>query len=219
MPTAGAVMDQAAALLNDPSKVDYTYTVQLPYLKSAYNKLQLRLHSLGLPVIEEISSTIDVAINATTVTYPADLVQPIKLEERLDGTSDLFVKVEKIDDIPEMDPVSNIMYWNWREEVIYINPPTTAREVLLKYFKSLTAIADQSTNIPVINSLEYLANKTAALCARFIGENPTRADSLDILAAEALDLLLGNEIKNKQNQPKRPKGYGYRRRQSGLSLI
>ena len=202
-------MDQAAALLNDISKVDYSYTVQLPYLKSAYNKLLLRLQDNGVTVIEEISTAINVAADATFVTLPSDLIQPIKLEERLDNTSELYQSVEKVNAIPELTQLDYIAVWNWREEVIYINPPRLAREVKLTYIKSLTALADHTTNIPIINSLEYLANKTAALCARFIGENPTRATELDLEAGEALSLAIGVEVKAKQSNPVRPKGYGY----------
>lgn len=209
MPTAAAVMQEAAALLNDPSRVDYTYAVQLPFLKSAYNKLLLRLQDNGVTVLEEISTAINVAIDATTVTSPADLLQPVKLEERLDNSTDLYQPVAKVDAIPEIEQLSYIAYWNWREEVIYINPPSLAREVKLTYIKTLTAIVDENTTIPVINSLEYLANKTAALVTRFIGENPTRATELDLEAAEALGMLLGVEVKAKQSNPVRPKGYGY----------
>ena len=202
-------MDQAAALLNDVAKADYTYVAQLPYLKSAYNKLLLRLQDNGVPVVEEISTAINVAANATYVASPADLIQPIKLEERLDNTSELYRLVEKIDAIPELEQLDYIAVWNWREEVIYINPPRLAREVKLTYIKSFTALVDFNSSIPIINSQEYLANKTAALCARFVGENPTRADQLDNEAAEALSLMIGVEVKAKQSNPVRPKGYGY----------
>ena len=208
MPLASAVMDESAALLNDASKTLYTYAVQLPFCASAWNKLQLELYVYGLIVIQEISAVIEVAADATLIASPSDLIQPIEVQERKDGTTDLFVDVEEVAEIPEMDQVEDIIYWTWREEVIYINSPSTAREAKVRYKKGLNACSSQSSSLNVINSLEYLANKTAALCARSIGENPTRADALEIEASQALDRLLRSEINAKQSLPVRPHGYG-----------
>jgi hypothetical protein len=149
-----------------------------------------------------------VAANAIEVTLPSDTVLPIELGERANNTTDLFSGVEEVDDIPEMDQLEYIAYWTWREEHLYINSPSTAREVKLKYWKSLAAITGDSSSISVLNSTEYLANKTAALCARYIGENPTRADALDGEAERALHMMLAVEAKSKQNRPVRPRGYG-----------
>lgn len=208
MALASTVMDRAAALLNDSARSLYSYTVQLPYLKSAWDRLQMKLQLNGIPVVEEISSVTNVAANATYITSPSDLVMPLAISERADETSDLFVDVEYVSDIPEMDQEDTIIYWTWREEVLYINPPATNREVKIRYLKSLTAISGESTSLAVLNSTEYLAYKTAALCARYIGENPVRADYLDMEAQSALEELLAIEVKAKQAVPVRPRSYG-----------
>jgi hypothetical protein len=56
MPLASVIMDESASLLNDASRSIYSYTVQLPYLKSAWNKLQVELQNQGIPVIKEVSA-------------------------------------------------------------------------------------------------------------------------------------------------------------------
>lgn len=208
MPLASTIHDEAASLLNDTSKQLYTNAVQLPYLKSAWNKLQLKLQENGIPVMREESAVIDVAATSTTISLPSDFLQPIKVEERPDGSSDLYEDVSEVDDIPEMDPVDEVRYWTWREETMQINPPSTAREVKLTYWKSLNPVTGDSSNLNVLNSTEYLANKTAALCARFIGENPVRADALEIEAAIALNALVNIEVKKLQSIAVRPKSYG-----------
>jgi hypothetical protein len=50
----------------------------------------------------------------------------------------------------------------------------------------------------VYNAISPLAFKTASLCARFIGENPTRADSLQIEANTAYEYFLAILIKENQ---------------------
>ena len=210
MPLASTVMDEAAGLLNDVNKTLFTYTVQLPYLSSAWNKLQLKLQENSIPVMREVSTTINVNANASTVTLSSDVLQPIKLEERERSSSDLWTEVEEVESIPVMDQVDSILYWCWREETLEINSPRTDREVRLTYWKSLNPCTSSSSNLNVTKSLEYLANKTAALCARYIGENETRASSLEFEASQALQTLLNLEIKNRQNLPVRPKSYGSR---------
>lgn len=209
MPLASEVMDLAAALLNDAAKTKFTYAVMLPYTQSAWNKFQMHLQENGIPVMREISAVIDVAINATTINLPSGLIQPISLGERKDGTTDLFYPVDE-KDIPEMDPIAEIRFWEWREENININPPTSAREVKLRYWKSLNPCSSQSSNLNALNSTEYLANKTASLTARYVGEDSVRADYLDAEAERYKDIALNLEVRAKQSQPVRPKGYSLR---------
>lgn len=210
MPLASVVFLEAASLLNDASKTIYTDDVMLPFLKSAWNQLQLKLQENNVPVMKEFTAVIDVAATSTTVSLPSDFVQPVFLEERVDGSTDLsdFEEVTEVEDIPDFDPVENIIYWSWREETVYINPPSTAREVRLKYWKSLTAITGGSTSLAVLNSTEFLSYKTAALCARYIGENSERANMLDTEAMVHLNTMLNLEVKRQQQSPVRPKSYG-----------
>lgn len=209
MPLASVIMDEAAGLLNDASKTVFTYDVQLPFLKSAWNKLQMKLQENGIPVMKEVSAVTDVAANATVITLPSDFLQPISIEERADGSTDSFEPTIEVDAIPQLDTqAEEILYWTWREETLEINSPSTAREVKLTYWKSLNPCTSSSSNLNVINSTEYLANKTAALVARFSGENPTRADALDIEAAVFLSSLVNIEVKKLQSVAVRPRSYG-----------
>lgn len=212
MPLASAIMDASAALLNDASRTIFSYSVQLPFLGLAWNELQSKLTENGIPTTKEISLVSTISAGSNTFTLPSDFLSPISLEERRAGSLDLFTTVTRVDNIPEMDPTAEILYWNWREEAIYVNPPTENREVRLTYRKSLNPLNDQNSNLNVTGSLQYLAYKTAALCARFIGENPERADYLESLAAYHLQLLLNLGIRDLQSTPKRPRAYDYLRR-------
>lgn len=58
MATAADVMDRVASVcLNDPNKGTYSYTVQLPFLKAAWEELAQILTACGTPVVKEISTT------------------------------------------------------------------------------------------------------------------------------------------------------------------
>jgi hypothetical protein len=55
--TSGTVMNQAAALLNDPSRTVYTYPVQIPYLNQALQELQELFELNNIPVTDTVTST------------------------------------------------------------------------------------------------------------------------------------------------------------------
>lgn len=210
MPLASAIMDQAASLLNDSAKELYTYDVQLPYLKAAWNKLQLYLQANGVPVMKENSATIEVAANSATITSPSDLIQPIELLERPNNSSALFYYTEE-KAIPQMNQIDYIKYWEWREEAININPPLTDREVSLKYWKSLNPVTSSSSNLNVVNGLEYLAAKTAALVARYVMQNSNKSIELEGDTTEALNLILNINARAQQSKHIRPRSYGYKK--------
>lgn len=211
MPTlASDIMTRAAAFLNDTGRQLYTNTVLLPFLQDAYDELQQRLEQNEIPIIAEDSSIINVAANATTITSPpSDLVRPISMEERADESSDDWIPVDEVEWIDSnLDDATGIVQWAWREETICINPPTTAREIKLKYQKALTAITGENSAISVKNSTRFLAARTASLAATDIGENPTRAAILDVRANVAFDAMINLEVKQRQSHPVKPKPYG-----------
>ena len=205
---ASAIMDRSAALLNDSSRTLYSYTTQLPYLKSAYDKLQMYLQMNGALALKDTSTVIDVDADATEITAPSDLVSVLEVKERERDSTDLWADVNEVDELPELDPVDQILAWMWEEEKIKITAPTTNREVKVHYYKSATAINSESSSISILNSTEYLAFKTAALCAKYIGENPSRSAELDAEAREALSIMLNIDVKSRQGFGVRMKGYG-----------
>jgi hypothetical protein len=59
MASAADVMDRVAAVcLNDPNKYTYTYDVQLPHLKAAWEELAQVLTSVNIPVVKEVSTVL-----------------------------------------------------------------------------------------------------------------------------------------------------------------
>jgi len=75
-------------------------------------------------------------------------------------------------------------------------------------------VASELSMINMINSRSFLAFKTAALCARYIGENESRAQQLDGEADDALERT--TTISNKGRQQimtrHRPFRAGYKMR-------
>src|SRR5690606_2389933 len=103
----------------------------------------------------------------------------------------------------------HLRVWTWREEQIYFLGATMDREIRIRYVKSLDALTLGST-VAITNALTVLAARTAALAARHIGENPTRASELDADAAFNLDTFIVTSIRQNQGLPTRRRRSRYR---------
>lgn len=207
---ASDVLNMSASLLNDTAKTVFTDAAQLPYLNMALRDLGQKLELNNVPVTNATSAVIPVAANGDNIggddmgdpNLPTGLVEIQKLWQRPTGTSIPFIPVQKYEFLPHYwDDIeqSFIPAWAWMEQVIKFIPSNTATDVKIDYIKTaIIEIEEADDDIIIINSLNYLGFRTAALCARFIGENPTRADSLDGQARISFDEMLGISTKGRQ---------------------
>jgi len=209
---ASEVMDEAAALMNDAQKFTWGYTQLLPYLRRAYGTMELHLFLNGVRDLKEVSAVLQVTALSPTVTLlPTDFVQAISMEERASGSTDVFFPVVESDWEQDLKSDS-ILYWNWRESGLKINPPNVNREIRLKYRKGLTPILGENTNITILLSKPYLSAKTAANASAFGAANAERAAILNSEANSELSMLINSEIRNHQGVSFRRRGYGAARR-------
>lgn len=221
-------MDRAAALLNDPAKTDYTYVAQLPYLNTAIDELLENLEESNSSPTNQTSASITIPIGINKITpiedttvgqphYPIDLVEIQQIGERSAGTNDSFLPMIRRDFTPQGQASNILGSWAWENQIIKFNSggSLTAREVLIKYVRQPIQLAtDQTSIIGTIGVRSYLSYKTAGLCAMFIGENPTRAATLDGQAERSMDRLIGINNKGRQEMVtrRRPFRAGYKRR-------
>lgn len=225
---ASTVMDGAASLLNDTAKSVYTYTAQLPYLRIAMQELQELFELNNIPVTQNVSAIITVAAGVTAITYdaagtpanpklPDDMVEPAQLWERAQGV-DPFIPMTRRDYLPHYleDIQSNqFIYFVWMEQQIQFLAADQNNDIKIDYIRQLfTTIADQNTQINVINATTFLEYRTAGLCAEFIERNMSSAQGLNIYAIQGMDRVTGISSKSKQTimTRRRPFRAGYKKR-------
>lgn len=224
--TAGDVMDISAALLNDPDRTVYTYTAQLPYLKVAAQELQEHFQQNNISVTNETSTVIAVDAGTEEIGFedsapapnlPDDLVEIQRLWYSPRDTEQ-WLPMSKREFLPhylEAQSISALTYYTWNDQIIKFLPSTEDNDIKLDYIKTMfPTIVDENTQLDVINSKTFLEYRTAALCARFIGENPTRADQLDGFAVMGSDRTTSIGTKGKQSIPvrRRPFRANWKRR-------
>lgn len=224
--TVADILDLVASLMNDTAKTKFTYTATLPYFNIALAEMQEHLELSEIPVMEKTAAAVTVTAGQTVVAsgttaanYPSDLVSIQQLWERLAGSSDPYTPMFKRDYLPHyLDGIetSDLVYWTWLDQEIQFIGATTDRDVKLDYIRQrfVNIITDTTTAIDVMNSRTFLEFKTASLCSRFIGENPTRADALLAEAQLAKERLIGINVKDKQDIQVRRKPFmgGYKMR-------
>ncbi len=207
---ASDVMDEAAAVyLNDAAKARWTYTILLPYLKSALGELQAELESNDLPPLYEIATIITVLAGATEVTLPADFVFPMYLEERAVGET-RFQPMEELSWEPDDDQDSKLNNWVFREGKIQLLGATTTREVRLRYLRSLSSVVASNSVIEVPNAKQFLAAQTASLASTFGGMATARGTTAGDKAQYFKRLLIGALTKRLQDRPVRRRRYQWR---------
>lgn len=224
--TSGRVMDQSAAMLNDANKTVYSYTAQLPYLNMALQELQELFELNDVPVTQTVTSApIDVATDVaelsftTTPPLPSDLIEPQMLWERADGV-DPYVPMSKLDVLPlymEGVQIPQLLFYVWESQTLRFLPANADNQIKINYVKALfTEFTDVlgADQVNVINAASFLEYRTAALCAYFMGENPTRSEELNGFAVLAVDRALGIGAKGRQAimTRRRPFRSGWKRR-------
>jgi len=127
--------------------------------------------------------------------YTGWVVDPTKLQaESADlGTYRRLPRKEFTEVLPK---TNSLQYWVWENGTIRTNPATIDMEVIIKYvYQGVAYAAGPDTLIVMVGARTYLAYKTAALCAMFIGENETRAAVLEVQAEKAVDtaIAIGNK--------------------------
>lgn len=208
--TSGQVMDKAASLLNDTAKSIFPYTVQLPYLNMALQELQETFELNEVPVTDTVSSVIlisagtdHVGFSMTNPALPNDLIEPQVLWERTHGI-DPYTPMTKLDFLPrymEGQETNQLIWYVWQSQEIRFLPANLDIDIKMDYIRNLFfpfTQVDGSDQVGVINAASFLEFRTAGLLARFVAENPTRADNLDGQSVFAIDRALGIGSKGRQ---------------------
>ncbi len=223
---AGTVLDAMAVLMNDPAKTKYTNTKMIPYLNIALQELREVFELNNVPVTDTFTSdaiTIPAGYdhiafsNGVNPSLPDDFVEPKIVWERPTGINP-FIPMTKLDALPrewEGNPQNQFIWFTWQAQEIRFLPADQDNDIKMDYIRQIfPPVTDTNSQINVINAATFLEYRGGALCAEFIGENPTRANSLNTDAVLSLDRVVGIGTKGRQSITirRRPFRAGWRMR-------
>ena len=207
--SAEDVMQRVAGVfLNDPNQTYWTDDKIIPSLKYANDELGNLLTNHGVSVQRAVSVNVDVEIGDTELPdYPTDFFLPLELRERARDSEEDWVNVG-VDGRwinPNILSSARIIEWTYRNNKIFFNPPTSQREVQLRYLRNIMAIVNKTNNIEIDRSINFLASRTAELCARFVGRNPSKADEIKVNeVGHAQHMLINSFVRISQKVRRRP---------------
>jgi hypothetical protein len=193
--------------LNDAPAVLFTDAKLLPLLRTVHGFLETELEGNNIPCKHEIAPVKVITAGETGyLPLPKDMIWPIKMEERLSSSSDLFQPMTQKRWEPQLQLTDKLSYWVWRLDEIKFLGATTDREVLLYYQKAFPSV-DTVDEIVYGKAEQYLVAKLAAMAHMFIQQNETLAGICDKAAQNNLDQIINIQTKKSQSLPVRRKPY------------
>lgn len=223
---ASDIFTQSAALLNDQGLATsgvptlFTPAAQMAYLNMALAELRESLEQYNVQLTNSTTTTLVVLAGVVQLTQsqlPLDLISIQNLQERDNGqTSEDWQDMQRCEFLPGFTvQTTSLVYWQYANQQLNFIGATSDRQLRMEYIADkLPKIIDPSDPINLINAQSFLNYRCAALCAEFIGENQTRAETLNSSAQASLDRFLQINMKDKQVFPARRRPFlaGYRGR-------
>lgn len=214
-PTFDSICRRARGHLNDSDGERYTNAKLHTYVEDAIDELVDELLVNGVPALDDTSATITVPASTTLISYittpalPADLEEPIALNEKAVGAPDsTYVPMTKVMFLPPVQPVSNLGSWLWEEQTLKLIGATSNRDVLIYYQKGVPLITGEAEQeIPLLRSLPFISYKAAALAAALVDNNENRALVLHEEAQVHLASLVAWHVRSMQGTPVRRRSW------------
>lgn len=201
--------------------------VLMPYVNSGYRSLQRALAMAGSPlfrtdnvelVVAHVSSvdpSVQVSITDVTASpnqLPVDLLEPLKVWERLSGSTDSFVEMTNLTysgGLPSREQGERLFEWEWRTDGLYFVGSTNDVQIRLRYRAALADLTDGTSTVLIRGSQEALAFNAASLAAGARGSPLAQGWGADW--DDAKDKLIAAVVRQQQFSPRRRQPYGQRR--------
>ena len=224
--TAGQITSLVRSLLNDAQGNLFTDAVLLPYLNSAYRKVQRAIGNAGgggfiqddallvVTAVASVDTSLQVSITDATAPpnqLPTDLLVPLKLWERPNGSSDDFLEMVDLTlhgGLPSRAQDVTLSVWEWRADGLYFLGATQDTQIRLRYLKAYPDLTDSTSPVLVRNAQEALAYATAALAAWARGS--PLAEKWDDAAADAIEDLVVAAVRRDQQSQRRRRPFSSR---------
>src|SRR2546428_2964868 len=189
-------------------------TSLLPIINDEFEELWQVLVENDVPFVNKVFAAITITVGATSIsspgppTLPADLLEPISLEERASGSTSNsdYVRMKERRFLPNANAVSTLDFWTWQGDQINLIGATTSREVRIKGVKAPTLLTKLQDTIPIAFVANYLAAATGAKAALTLLHNPNLAASNREIANERLSKLLSKYARKNQSLSVRRQG-------------
>jgi hypothetical protein len=215
---ASEVLDEAALWMNDSAKVTFTYAIMIPWMKAAINSLSEDSVKNSLKLTKKTNTLVTVAANAVSIPLPTDALIPVKLEERLSGSSFPYIDMHEYLELPAgITAKESLDEWAFQGTlansvpIIDIIPATSDRQVRITYtrfipYAGLASGTDLTADLPW-NAKRVLSLLIAKFITMFVLKDDKRLKYLDSEYFKAVDAYIKLWVKEAQGTPVRKPKY------------
>lgn len=205
----------------------WTDAVLLPYMNAGYRKVQRALENVGQPgpirddvllVVAAIPGnpdpSLEVSITDSTAPpnqLPVDLLVPLKLWERPNGTSQEFMEMTDMTNkggLPSRFQEQTLNVWEWRSDGLFFLGATVDTQIRLKYRGFYADMVDGSSAILIRNSQDAIAFAAVGYAAHARG-SPKAAEWAP-LADDAIEDLISRATRQNQRSGTRRRPFSSR---------
>ena len=210
----------------------FTDMVLLPFLNSAYRVVQRSLAMAGqttfktdlsffvVKAIAEPDPSVQVVINEATAPpneLPIDLLEPLALWERPDGTNSSFTEMVDVTNsggLPSIAQTEALRMWEWRSDGIYFVGSVIDTQVRMRYRKALPKLTGGDSQLLIRNCEEAVSYVTAALAANSRGSE--LSDKYDKAGEDQVNKLISAATRQQQRVVRRRRPFRARRGSRGF---
>ncbi len=224
--TAGQITALIRSLLNDAAGNLFTDGVLMPYVNSAYRKVQRALAAAGqetflvddvllvVSAIAEVDPSQQLVINDATAPpnqLPSDMLAPLDVWERASGSTDNFIQMADLTGrggLPSVEQGASLRFWEWREDGLWFIGATQNTQIRVRYQKSFPDFSDGTSVVLIRNAQEAIAYFGAAMAA--LARGSPLADRWSDAAGDALEDLISTTVRRDQRGGRRRLPYSAR---------
>lgn len=189
----------------------YTNIVLLPFVNSAYRKVQSRLLQTGSKTTTGIA-VLNLPVGATEISdssdpqLPVDFIAPRIIQERITGQQFFGGEMMQVNVIPSQPQQAYNYLFSWNDESILFPGSLNSMDIQIRYFKgALNVLTDASSTILIRGSVDAISNWGAYIAGR------SRGNSMNIQLKndfeEAMHELQNMQAHSRQYKPARRRNF------------
>ena len=226
--TAGQITAIIRSLLNDSAGNLFTDGLLMPYVNSAYRKVQRALAAAGqetflvddvllvVAAVTSVDPSLQVVIDDSTAPpnqLPTDLLAPMEVWERPNQSATNFLRMRDMTTaggLPAAGQGSSLGVWEWRADGLWFVGATQDTQIRLRYQKSFPDFSDGTSVVLIRNAQEAIAYSGAAMAA--LARGSPLAANWEKAAQDALEDLVVTAVRRDQRTGRRRLPFSARNR-------
>ena len=161
----------------------------------------------GVQLFMSYTEFFDGVNSFTTPVLPQDLMIPLRLWERQNGTLCNFYEMYPVNDgLPSIGRNASLVYWDWINSTLYLIGATQVQDIRMRYIRRLPAVSQASDPILIPDSKNAIANRIAYTFANARGSE--LADKFLAQSDADIQRIVSRTSRKKQRGSHRRMPYG-----------